>query len=113
MPRKVFDMSMVRGDTYSFDLIVRDIDPESIETIYFTVKKRATDPDSEAVFQKSFENGIELIGERTYRVRVAPQDTDNVAAKKYVYDIQFRINNDVYTMVTGGFNIEQDVTEAI
>ena len=40
------NLEMIRGDTFSIGLILHDIDPESIESLYFTVKRRATDADS-------------------------------------------------------------------
>ena len=70
---KQINLEMIRGDTFSFDLILHDIDPASIESLYFTVKRRATDPDASAVLQKSLTDGIERVtgDDLRYRVRVA------------------------------------------
>ena len=99
---------MIRGDTFSFDLRLSEVDGSSIRSIFFTVKRKATDAD--AVFQKSLENGVSLLEGTTYRVRVAPEDTQGVAAGKYVYDLQIGIEDDVYTVLMGAFQITQDVT---
>jgi len=110
------NLEMIRGDTFSFDLILHDIEPESIESLYFTVKRRATDSDSAAVLQKSLANGgiTRIDGDDLrYRVRVAPADTAGVAARTYAYDVQVGIGVDIFTFVRGNLTVEQDVTEAM
>ncbi len=102
------ELSMVRGDTFAFDIVLSDLDGTSISSIFFTAKKKATD--ATPIFQKSLEDGISLLEEGRYRVRVAPMDTDGVAAGKYVYDLQVGIGNDVYTILIGTLQIIQDVT---
>ncbi len=107
------DLSMIRGDTFAFLISLPEIDPASVTSLIFTVKRKATDTDDEAIIQKRLGDGIEPTGaERTWSVRVAPEDTDGVAAKKCVYDIQVGIMNDIYTLMGGYFRIMQDVTEA-
>lgn len=104
-------LEMTRGDTFSFDLRMTDVEADSIKSLYFTIKKKATDSDADAIIQKSLDDGITMIANNIYRVRVAPEDTDNVPAEKYAYDIQIRINDDVYTLFRGSIAINQDVTE--
>ena len=105
---ETLNLSMVRGDTFSFDVVLSELDSSSIRSIYFTVKKKATD--EAVVFQKSLGNGVTLVEEGTYRVRVAPEDTDGVAAGRYSYDLQIGVENDVYTVLMGALKIVQDVT---
>ena len=102
------NLSMVRGDTFSFDVVLADLDGETVSSIYFTAKKKATD--NEAVFQKTLGDGITPMEETTYRVRVAPEDTKTLDAGKYAYDLQIGIGNDVYTLIMGNLQITQDVT---
>ena len=102
------NLSMIRGDTFSFDLVLSDLDGSSIRSVFFTVKRKAADTD--VVLQKTLENGISLLEETTYRVRVAPEDTTGVAAGKYAYDLQIGVENDVYTVLMGTLQIIQDVT---
>lgn len=42
------NLEMIRGDTFAFDLVLHDIDPESIESLHFIVKHRPIDSDSVA-----------------------------------------------------------------
>ena len=102
------NLEMIRGDTMSFDLELTDLNGATVSSIYFTVKKKATDTTN--VFQKSLSSGITSTGDDTYRVRVAPADTIGVAAGKYVYDLQIELGSDVYTVLMGSLQIIQDVT---
>lgn len=101
-------LRMVRGDTLQFDVRLSEIDSSSITSLYFTVKKKAKD--TGWIVQKSLDNGITSTGEAQYRVRVAPEDTENVDAGKYVFDLQVGIGNDIYTPLIGTVDIVQDVT---
>ena len=102
------NLSMIRGDTFSFDLKLSEVDESSIRSIFFTVKRKATDTD--AVLQKSLEDGVSLLEGTIYRIRVAPEDTQGVASGKYVYDLQIGVENDIYTILMGTLQITQDVT---
>ena len=102
------NLSMVRGDTFSFDVVLSELDGASITSIYFTVKRKATDETT--VFQKTLADGITLVEGTTYRVRVAPEDTNGIAAGKYAYDLQIGVGTDVYTVIMGALQITQDVT---
>lgn len=103
---------MVRGDTFAFDLRLNDVEPESVKAIYFTAKKKQTLPDSDAIFQKTIGDGITQDEEdiQLWHVRVAPEDTTNVASGGYYYDIQVNIEDDVYTLFGGKIDIQQDTT---
>ena len=79
------NLTMVRGDTLSFDLVLSDMDGSTVTSIFFTAKKKATD--ETPVFQKSLGDGISLLEGSTYRVRVAPEDTAGVAAGKYARSV--------------------------
>lgn len=103
------NLSMVRGDTFCFDVILRELDDSTVESIYFTIKKKITD--TEPIIQKSLGNGITNICEHIYRVRVAPEDTSGVAKGRYEYDLQIGVGADIYTVLLGVMEIFQDVTE--
>lgn len=76
------------------------------------------------MIQKSLGNGITLLGTSTvsndeggteeavtWQVRVAPEDTDDVAAgTTYEYDLEVHIGDDVYTVLMGSLTMTQDVT---
>lgn len=101
-----------RGDTYSLGLKVEEID-QPLDNIYFTCRDSLND-DSTVLFQKSLGDGITLVDDTddvySYNVRVAPEDTRNIQAGIYYYDLQVNINDDVFTIMAGKFIIEQDRT---
>lgn len=103
------NLSMIRGDTFTFDVAFSEMEDATISSIYFTVKRRATD--ETFIFQKSFADGIKQIDDMTYRIRVAPEDTSGVTAGKYVYDLQIGLGDDIYTLLMGVILIAQDVTD--
>ena len=70
------NLSMARGDTLSFDIRLSDLDGATINSLYFTVKKKASD--EMIIFQESMGNGITKVDDTTYRVRVAPEDTHEI-----------------------------------
>ena len=102
------NISMVRGDTLAFDIKLTDVEA-TVESIYFSCKQNYTE--EEYVFQKSIADGVTEVDEDTYRVRVAPEDTANVAAGEYVYDLQLGLGADIYTLLMGRLTLKQDVTE--
>ena len=101
------NISMVRGDTYAFDLVLSELDA-NVNTIFFTVKKWRDD--AQPTVQKSLADGITTVGELRYRIRVAPEDTKELEAGNYIYDLQIGIGEDIYTPMMGEFIIIQDVT---
>lgn len=104
------NITMIKGDTLSFNVEVTDEDGERIEvdSAFFTCKKIATD--SENIFQKRLNSGITQ-SDVLLTVRVSPEDTEDIEAGRYWYDLQLGIENDIYTVLIGILDIEQDVTE--
>ncbi len=100
---------MTRGDTLSFGVEVTDIDgnPMTFDSAYFTCKKSNTDVIP--LFQKSLGNGVSKVDD-DYVVRVAPEDTQYVEAGRYFYDFQVGVDQDIFTILKGVIEIEQDVT---
>lgn len=99
-------IQMIRGDTLSFQ--VEFVDPiGSINSVYFTCRRS---PNESIVFQKSINNGVSLIDGSSFRVKISPNDTKDLPARTYVYDLQVGIGSDVYTVLIGDFDIEQDIT---
>ena len=117
-------LQFVRGDTFAFRLTVTNVEPENVTGIWFTCKAKDTDPDADAIFQKSLGNGIEPIEEpageteaaegeaagASYQVRVAPEDTAGAKKGTYAYDLQLQTGPDVYTLMLGTLTLLQDVT---
>ena len=102
------NINLVRGDTLAFDVKVSELDGSDITSMYFSAKKKATD--TEYAFQKSLSDGITLVAENTYKVRVAPEDTADLDVGKYVYDLQIGLGPDIYTILMGVIALIQDVT---
>lgn len=102
------NLEMIRGDTMTLDVELTDLEDATVASMFFTVKKKATDTTN--VIQKSLSNGITNNGDNSYTVRVAPSDTSNVAAGKYAYDLQIGIGSDIFTVMMGILTVIQDVT---
>ena len=103
-------ISIIRGDTYSFNFIIN----ETLDNAYFTCKKTMDINDTDYIFQKTLGNGISLVDTtedgNVYVVRVAPDDTNEVNKGNYYYDLQLDINGDTFTPLIGKFKITDDVT---
>jgi hypothetical protein len=95
-----------RGDTFSFGLEFVGLERDLSEA-YLTIRKTKN---STILLQKTLDNGIAKIETGKYRIRVAPEDTQNWIPGSYVYDVEVVIDDDVKTILSGSFNILMDVT---
>lgn len=105
------DISMIRGDTESLRVSVKEQYGDKIflssgDTIYFTVKKNSKE--EEVLIQKVvevFDNGEAVIS-------IDPEDTKQLEFRTYYYDIQLnRTNGDVKTVISASkFKIESEIT---
>ena len=107
------NLEMIRGDTLSFAFEVEfDEAPQKLEKADFSCKTNFDDDD--VLFHKELEKGINFSkhdGNKLYYVvRVAPEDTKNLEAGMYYYDLQIELNGDVFTILNGALKIESDVT---
>ena len=102
----------IKGDTFSCGFTVEDLG-QNIESAKFTCRDSAND-NSNVLFQKTLENGISLVETdnvndiKKYAVRVAPNDTKNLQAGTYYYDLEIGVNGDIFTIMKGRFVLEQD-----
>ena len=103
------NLTMIKGDTVAFGIEIDGLDGQDLDSAFLTCKEIPTS--SAYIFQKSLGDGITDNGDGTYNVRVAPEDTENVTAGAYFYDLQIGINGDVYTLMLGLLTILQDVTD--
>ena len=87
------------------------------KTLRFTAKKDRAFPDSEALFQKSTEDGSITLTEETgvAEIQLSSDDTSDLSAMTHRvhYDVQLSSGDNVYTLVSGLLIIEADVTEGI
>lgn len=106
------ELKIIRGDTFAFGVEFDGLDQE-LDTFYFTCQSI---PQGEIIFQKSLDNGISLVEMDTekvkalYRVRVAPEDTADLAPGSYFYDCEFGINGDYFTIMEGRLILLPDAT---
>ena len=103
------NITMVRGDTLAFNVEVLDEDGNAVtvDSADMTCKKQATE--GENIFHKSLGAGITQ-SDGLLSVRVAPNDTKEVDAGRYFYDMCIGVGNDIFTIMRGVLSIEQDVT---
>lgn len=101
------NLSMVRGDTLSFGIELEGLD-QDLDSAYFTCK--VSNDDTTPLFQKSLGYGITKVSQGEYRVRVAPEDTEDLDAGKYYYDLEISVNGDVFTIMNGFLEMSKDTT---
>ena len=104
------NLTMVRGDTMQFDLTLKNVQA-TVVSLDFTCKVDGTD--TTPVFHKALGDGITLVSDNIYRIRVAPEDTAEVDAGKYVHDLQIGLGSDIYTIMLGELTLLQDVTSNV
>lgn len=112
MLKNNLNLEVTRGDTFSFGVEIDSLG-QALETTYFTCKSNYDDENY--LFQKTLNDGITLDkvegGNYFYKVRIAPQDTQELEPGKYYYDFQIEVNSDTFTILKGVLTIEFDVTE--
>lgn len=102
-------LNMLKGDTLSFGVKLEGV--TTLDTAFFSCKTSYSD--NNYVFQKSIGDGIWKDSDGLYGIRVAPEDTENLIAGEYYCDLQIGVNGDVYTVLNGVLNIENDVTREV
>ena len=107
-------IKMVRGTSLSFGFEVVDENgapfTQELEHVYFACKKKDSD---EYAFRTSLVDGIDKVDVGKYRVRVAPEDTQNIEIGKYFYDLQIGLNGDVFALMRGVLEIEHEVNKGV
>lgn len=109
---KFMKITMARGDVYSFSFAVYiDDEPtaETMDNIYFTVKKHYYDKDP--VFQKRLSDGsIHDEGDGEYSVMIDPEDTDELELGAYDFDIEIVKLPEIKRTFTGTLELTKEVT---
>lgn len=103
-----YQINMARGDTCSFGLEFEGLG-QDLDSAFLTVKKNALD--ESPLFQKSLGEGISKKSDGVYIVRIAPEDTVELDAGQYAFDLQISVNTDVFTIMLGVIILSQDVTD--
>ncbi len=103
-------LTMTRGDTLAFAVEIEGLN-QDLDTAYFSCK---LDPEDDAyIFQKSLTDGITKVSSGKYRIRVAPEDTEDMDLGFYYYDFEIGINSDIYTILKGKLEVTYDVTKEV
>lgn len=105
------NIDMIRGDTVNIQFeiesdTVLDLSSNDFQ-ITFSLKQAATD--TTYVFQKH-KTAVTEISENNFILRIAPEDTAELIAGFYYYDLELKIGDDTYTIALGIFQIIRDIT---
>jgi hypothetical protein len=107
------------GDTHKIEVTLLEEGEPIPLTGYeatFTAKLNKSDSDNApTTIQKTVGNGIEFINAAggTLLITIDPEDTTDLDAKTvYVWDLQMKLADDVFTAASGTMTIEQDITQS-
>ena len=103
-----YQINMVKGDTCSFGLVFEGLG-QDLDTAFLTVKKNPLD--SDPIFQLSLGSGITKQDDDNYVVRIIPENTAELDAGQYPFDVQIGVNGDIFTIMLGIIFLSQDVTD--
>ena len=113
---KTIDYEFKRGDTTPLNKFRptpegKPINPTDISEIHFTMKKNEN---GKALVKKKINNGITLEDDGYYHITMETEDTRDLDAGGYVYDIEIQIITEtrtiVKTIIDGNIELLQDVT---
>jgi hypothetical protein len=65
------------------------------------------------LIHKDLSDGISKTEDYKYIVRLAPEDTADLDAGYYHFDMQVGVNTDIFTIMLGILVLEQGVTEEV
>lgn len=94
------NITMVKGDTASFGIKLKDHPEISLEKASLVVRPDFGLP---AVVVITLGNGVSRVGAGEYTVRIAPEDTADLDEGTYVYDFKIGANGDLFTLLRGLF----------
>ena len=108
------NLAIIQGDSKNYNLTFRTTAGVLIDisdwTIYFTVKRAASDPDASAVLVKTVVIGPSPAGATgTTSIVLDHADTESLPRGTYLYSIQAEPNDitKLYTLLKGQYSIEE------
>lgn len=101
------NITMVSGDTLSYNVIIRDQNGEPVLVDGATFRAKRNLEDANPVISLSLGSGITQSDE-ILTVRLAPADTASLVGFFY-YDMNITIDSDVFTLQRGMLQIEANV----
>jgi hypothetical protein len=108
------DITMVKGDTLSFNFQIDGMGADRLDDVVFTVKDN---PDSNTVlFKCDLSEGVTCeVDEENhliYTLRVSPNKTKDLFVGGYYYDLVALHSRDVLTFMRGKLNLVYNVRNA-
>lgn len=99
-------IDVARGASKQLNFVLEDKIDLSAAVIKFTVKRMATDPDTEIVITKNIDTGLsDSLPNGQFVIVLDPADTANLSPRTYVYDLNIQIGNKIYTPLVGDFSV--------
>lgn len=114
MKTVIHDLEYTRGDTFKARVTIKNVSRDDVTGLTFSAKH--TTDDTDYVFQETIDTGgftpvDETVTDADYVMRIAPERTQDVDTGEYVYDLEFRLGDDVYTLMAGKLTLaDLDVT---
>lgn len=113
MEPKEFDIEFPRGDTCPLSMTLTDSDgniliPTLGDEIYFTVKKSYRSQD--IILQKKYSNNDFEVVDGVIKFVLSHSDTASLAYGTYNYDIQFKSDEYVKTILKGNITLTEEAT---
>ena len=106
------NITMIRGDTVAFAIeFVGEYRNIDLGHAYLTAKQNRES--TTKAFQKTLGDGIEKIAIGKYSVRIDPDDTKDLDAGRYWYDLRVALMGEVFTLMWGILEIIQESTENV
>lgn len=101
------NITMVKGDTLSFNVIVKDENGEAVtvDSAVFAIRKDAT---TGTLVKIDLTDGITQ-DDGVITVRLAPSKTSSINSGYYYYDLRIGIDDDIYTLLRGMILFETPV----
>lgn len=93
----------IRGDSFAFSVRIDDAQGREVESLTFKVKENR---DATAnLISLSIGSGITQVEEGLYSVNLDPSDTAEMDPKEYYYLCRLGLDDDIYTLIRGAFNL--------
>lgn len=108
MVTEIKDIKATRGDSIGFYFQIENFE-DDLDGASFSVKEN---PDSnDYIFQKTIGSGITKMEDGYYYVKAEPEDTKDLEASEYHYDLEIKVGADVYTLLKGKLILLWDITK--
>lgn len=108
------DITIVKGDTCSFGIQIQGLEGQTPDGVILTCKQYIEDNTplfeislNDTIVLRSYDEDIDVL---TYAVRIPPEKTEELDLGRYFYDLEVRVNGDVFTLLKGRLTLDYEVT---